>query len=92
MTTAHAAPSGTLTQAISVDRCQARAYCGPAHGRSWTLSRETTPPGTVELTVGGQQFHYRLAYDPRTRRPARDHLGNYLYIAMVKSTKLGMLS
>jgi|SoiMetStandDraft_2_1073263.scaffolds.fasta_scaffold431802_1 hypothetical protein len=80
MTTAHAAPSGAQTRAISVDQSQARAYCGPAHGRSWTLTRDTTPPGTVELMVGGQQFQYRLVYSPQTRQPARDHLGNYLYM------------
>ena len=83
MTTAHAAPSGAQTRAISVDQSQARAYCGPAHGRSWTLSPDTTPPATVELRVGGQHFHYRLVYNPLTRRPAKDHLGNYLYIAVV---------
>jgi hypothetical protein len=82
MTTAHSS-SGTPTQAIAVDSSQARAYCGPAHGRSWTLTRPSTPPETVELMVGGQQFHYRLAYNPLTRRPAKDHLGNYLYIAVV---------
>jgi hypothetical protein len=83
MTTAHATPSGPSTKAICVDSGQARAYCGPAHGRSWSLTRDTTPPGTVELMVGGQQFRYRLAYNPMTRRPARDHLGNYLYIAVI---------
>jgi len=30
--------------------------------------------------VGGQQFQYRLVYSPQTRQPARDHLGNYLYM------------
>ena len=79
MTTARAARSGTPTRAISVDSGQARAYCEPAHERSWTLTRDTTPPGTVELMVGGQQFHCRLAFNPRTRRPALDHLGNCLW-------------
>jgi hypothetical protein len=79
MTTAHAASSGTPTQAISADQGRARADCGPAHGRSWTLNRDTTPPETVELTVCGQQFHYRLVHSPQTRRPARDHLSNYLW-------------
>jgi hypothetical protein len=83
MPTARAAPSGPPTQAIPLDGGYARAYCGSAHGRSWTLSPDTTPPATVELRVGGQQFHYRLAYNPLTRRPAKDHLGNYLYIAVV---------
>jgi hypothetical protein len=83
MTTAHTMSPGAPTKAISVDGGQARAYCGPAHGRSWTLTRDTTPPGTVELMVGGQQFHYRLVYNPRTRQPAKDHLGNYLYIAAI---------
>ena len=83
MTPTRAAPSGTPIKAISVDSAYARAYCGPAHGRSWTLSPDTTPPATVELRVDGQQVHYRLAYNPLTRRPAKDHLGNYLYIAVV---------
>jgi hypothetical protein len=82
MTTAQSEPSAP-TQALSVDSARGRAYCGPAHGRSWTLTHETTPPETVELVVDGQQCHYRLAYNPLTRRPARDHLGNYLYVAMV---------
>lgn len=80
MPTAHTVASGTPTQSIPVDSAHARAYCGPAHGRSWTLTRDSTPPGTVELMVGGQQFQYRLVYSPQTRQPARDHLGNYLYM------------
>jgi hypothetical protein len=78
MTAPHAAWSSTPTFAIPAD--QARAYCGPAHGRLWPLTPGTTPPGTVDLMVDGHRALYRLVYSPRTRQPARDHLGNYLYI------------
>jgi len=60
---------------------RARAYCGPAHGRSWPLVEEAGAPApTTTLAADGQVMRYRLVLHPRTRRPARDHLGNYLYM------------
>lgn len=61
----------------------ARAYCGPAHGRRWELRAAAAPPSVVELTGGGQRVRYRLVHHPRTRQPARDHLGNFLYMPVL---------
>lgn len=58
----------------------ARAYCGPAHGRSWPVEQAGAPAPTATLAADGQQMRYRLVLHPQTRRPARDHLGNYLYM------------
>ena len=60
---------------------QARAYCGPAHGQQWpVIGRE--PPVWVELPCGASSALYRLVRQPRSRRPARDELGNLLYVPM----------
>jgi len=60
---------------------QGRAYCGPAHGQQWpVIDRE--PPAWVELPCGASSALYRLVRQPRTGRPARDQLGNYLYVPM----------
>lgn len=58
----------------------ARAYCGPAHGRSWTIDDCTHLPDRVELTTRGATRCYRLVRDPHTRRPAHDREGNVLYL------------
>lgn len=58
----------------------ARAYCGPAHGQSWPPVPTAGPPPMVELSAGGRRVRYRLVHHPRTRAPATDHLGNYLYM------------
>ena len=62
--------------AISSD---ARAYGGPAHGQEWTVD-PVEPPPWVELHTGFSSSLYRLARHPRTGRPARDYLGNLLYV------------
>lgn len=61
---------------------RARAYCGSAHGRSWDLDPQAPPPARVRVRLGTQVLHYRLVRDPRRNRPARDHLGHYLYMPL----------
>lgn len=60
---------------------EAQAYCGAAHGQQWPVT-EATPPAWVELPTGATTALYRLVRNPRTARPARDHLGRYLYVPM----------
>lgn len=65
---------------------QGRAYCGPAHGQQWSvIGRE--PPAWVELPCGASSALYRLVRQPRTGRPARDELGNLLYVPMAGEHK-----
>lgn len=59
-----------------------RAYCGPAHGHCWDLDPYRPPPWTVDLPGTDQPAVYRLVHAPGSQRPARDHLGNYLYVPM----------
>lgn len=63
---------------------EARAYGGSAHGQQWPV-RGHEPPAWVELPVGASSCFYRVARQPRTGRPARDHLGNYLYVPIVET-------
>ena len=62
----------------------ARAYGGPAHGRWWAVPSAAAPPDTVVLeddaAPGDAATPYVLVHHPRSHRPARDHLGNYLYM------------
>lgn len=58
----------------------ARAYCGPAHGRSWSVQTDGTPAALVDLDVDGEAVAYRLVHHPRTRRPIRDDHGSFLYM------------
>lgn len=58
-----------------------RAYCGPAHGHRWALHARV-PPQSVELGDDRTRVRYQLVHHPRTRKPARDHLGNYLYMPL----------
>lgn len=60
---------------------EARAYSGPAHGQQWPVT-DHEPPAWVELPIGAGSVLYRLVRQPRSRRPARDQLGNYLYVPM----------
>ncbi|RBY95401.1 hypothetical protein DQ237_15210 [Blastococcus sp. TF02-8] len=60
---------------------EARAYCGPAHGQRWTVDA-SEPPAWVELPVSESSCLYRLVRQRRTGRPARDDLGNVLYVPM----------
>jgi hypothetical protein len=62
-------------------RRTARAYCGPAHGRSWTVDTEVDAQSIVWLRSGrAASVPYRVTLDPTTLRPARDRLGNLVYM------------
>ncbi|WP_209313824.1 transaldolase [Blastococcus sp. TF02A-35] len=76
-------PSGNVIRGPdSWDRGhEARAYSGPAHGQQWQVI-DPEPPAWVELPVGAASALYRLVRQPRSHRPARDQLGNYLYVPM----------
>jgi len=69
-------PSSVITR-------YAKAYCGPAHGQSWSFDAEQPPPERVDLGAADEVHSYRLVHDPRQHRPARDHHGNYLYMPIV---------
>ena len=60
----------------------ARAYGGAAHGAQWTVD-PVDPPAWVELPIGSSSCLYRLVRHPPTGRPARDHLGNLLYVPLL---------
>jgi hypothetical protein len=75
-------PSNVLPgPGLRVLSSQARAYCGPAHGMQWTVAGQE-PPAWVELPWGTSSVLYRLVRRPRSHRPARDHLGYYLYVPL----------
>jgi hypothetical protein len=59
---------------------RARAYCGPAHGRCWTFDADVKLQPVLWLADGTGSAPYRVALDPATRRPARDRLGNVMYL------------
>ena len=60
---------------------EARAYRGPAHGMQWTVTGPE-PSACVELPWGTSSVLYRLVPRPHSDRPARDHLGYYLYVPL----------
>jgi hypothetical protein len=72
--------SGPLTSRL------ARAYCGPAHGWSWSVREQGPPPADVVLEVAAQTVTYRLVRHPRSHRPARDQRGHYLYMPLLYSS------
>jgi hypothetical protein len=67
----------SVTQAV---RRTARAYCGPAHGQHWIIDSDIEFPAVVWLEGLTEAAAYRLARNPATRRPARDRLGNVVYM------------
>ena len=73
----------------------ARAYCGPAHGRTWPVVTDGPPPALVDVRLGvelsAQTVQYRLVHHPRTRRPVRDHAGSYLYMP-IRTVPVGPVS
>lgn len=75
-------PNGVPRPGIAVryEVLRARAYCGAAHGLSWTLDPDSDPPDVVDLPLEGGLESYRLVYNPLTGRQARDHHGNYVYV------------
>jgi hypothetical protein len=69
-----------ITAALTGTAVRAKAYCGPAHGQDWTIIGGHTIPERVVLDATGGVHCYQLVHDPRLRRPARDHHGNFLYM------------
>ena len=59
---------------------RARAYCGPAHGYSWSISGTATPPILWEDAPVEVRVRYRLVHHPLTHLPARDQRGNLIYM------------
>jgi hypothetical protein len=70
---------GTLPVTDAYTRT-ARAYCGPAHGQCWTVDTHIELESVVWLGGGGKSAAYHVTFDPVTRRPARDRLGNVVYM------------
>jgi hypothetical protein len=64
----------------------AKAYCGPAHGLTWQRQGPTSWPPRIVLASRAGPQEYRLVHDPRAHRPARDHLGNTLYMPVPRSS------
>ncbi len=58
----------------------ARAYCGPAHGHTWALPTGESVTEHVEVAANGHTHFYRLVYDLRAHRPARDDFGHWMYL------------
>lgn len=79
-TQAVSAPPVEGTPSLGDTPSRGRAYCGPAHGHSWIVDDAETPPRTVDLGEGRHRVRYRLVHHPRTHRPARDQMGNYVYM------------
>ena len=71
--------SPTETTSLS-DQEWAKAYCGPAHGYTWRRETASSWPPRIVLTSRSGPYEYRLVHDLRAHRPARDHLGNTLYM------------
>ena len=65
------------------DAERARAYCGPAHGHTWLLESGSSWPPRIMLVSQDGPHEYRLIHDLRAHRPARDHLGNTLYMPVI---------
>jgi len=59
---------------------RARAYCGPAHGQCWTVDADIELHPVVWLEGGEGSAAYQVTVDPVSRRPARDRLGNVVYM------------
>jgi hypothetical protein len=72
-------PTPTTRRPRAIDTT-ARAYCGQAHGRVWLVDPSVGPEAIVWLPNGVGLSPYRVVLQPKTSRPARDHLGNYVYL------------
>ncbi|MGZ4575135.1 MAG: hypothetical protein ACXVXY_09125 [Mycobacteriaceae bacterium] len=59
---------------------RAKAYCGPAHGRGWTIIGGHALSERVVLDAAGGVHSYQLGHGPRLGRVARDDHGDYLYM------------
>ena len=64
----------------ATEPAQSQAYCGGGHGRRWPVELGTAPPQLVQVQTPSGALTYRLLMHPRTRGPARDHLGRYPYL------------
>ncbi len=80
---------GILVPLRVVRRAAARAYCGPAYGQSCGVDGDWSPPAVVELDAGAGRVRYRLVFQPGSGLPARDYLGNYLYVPVQHDLDLG---
>lgn len=69
--------SATTSHVLPGTTAVGRAYGGPAHGQSWPVD-DDNPPEALEIAP--DSLTYRLIHHPRTHLPAKDHLGNYLYM------------
>jgi hypothetical protein len=77
-------PAGAVgPMALLAER--SRAYGGPAHGRHWHADFHFPPPAVVWLRTGGRPAPYRLVRRSASGKPARDHFGNFMYVAVVSS-------
>lgn len=61
---------------------QGKAYSGPAHGRRWHVDPESPPTEVTMSCLDADVVCYRLARNPRTKRPARDPRGRYVYVPL----------
>ncbi|HEU4998598.1 MAG TPA: hypothetical protein VFT68_06605 [Lapillicoccus sp.] len=47
------------------------------------MAAEDPPPEDVVLEIAAEPLTYRLVHHPRSRRPARDQRGRYLYMPLL---------
>lgn len=78
-----ATDTGSVVGTLTVHH--ARAYCGPAHGHAWPVDVQGPLLSVVWLGDPTDPTPYRLIMSRRPGRPARDHLGNYVYLPMPRS-------
>lgn len=65
---------------VATQPAQSQAYCGAGHGRRWPVELGKAPPPLVRVQTPSGVHAYRLLMHPRTRGPARDHMGRYPYL------------
>jgi len=75
-------PTGCTARIPLTQSVPARAYGGSAHRLCWFVLAEQDAPSEIDLGLDGQAELYRLVHHPRTGRPARDHLGNLVYMPL----------
>jgi hypothetical protein len=76
----HRARSGAHSNCL-VDHERARAYCGLAHGQQWSLDPGDRLDAVVWLPAYDEHsIAYCLVREHNSGRPARDYLGNLLYM------------
>jgi hypothetical protein len=65
---------------VDAEPAEAQAYCGPGHGRRWSVESGDGPADVVQLQTTRGACSYRLLLHPRSHGPARDHQGRYSYV------------